>query len=66
MSIIKVIEVMAESPNSWEDATKVAIDKASKSVEGIVSAWVQDQSIHLKDGKIDTYRVNCKISFVVK
>lgn len=66
MSIIKVIEVMAESPKSWEDATKVAIERASKSVDGIVSAWVQDQSIHLKDGVIDTYRVNVKISFTVK
>lgn len=66
MTIKKVIEVMAESPKSWEDATKVAIDKASKSVEGIVSAWVQDQSIHLKNGVIDTYRVTCKISFEVK
>lgn len=66
MSIIKVIEIMAESPKSWEDATKVAIEKASKSVDGIQSAWVQDQSIHLKDGVIDSYRVNCKISFTVK
>jgi flavin-binding protein dodecin len=65
MSVIKVIEIMAESPKSFEDATKIAIDKASQSVDGIQSAWIQDQSVHLKDGVIDTYRVNCKISFAV-
>lgn len=66
MSIVKATEAMAESPEFWKDATRVSIDKASTSVDGIVSVWVQDQSIHLKDGVIDTFRVNCKISFTVK
>lgn len=66
MSVVKVIEVMAESDKSWEDATKTAIEKASKSVKNIASAWVQDQSVKVDDGKITSYRVTLKLTFEVK
>jgi flavin-binding protein dodecin len=66
MSVIKVIEIMAESPKSWEDATANGIAKVSKSVKGITSAWVQDQSVKVKDGEVSAYRVALKVSFEVK
>ena len=64
--VLKVIELMAGSEKSWEDATKNAIEKASKSVKNIKSAWVKDQSVVVKDDKVVEYRVNVKISFGVE
>lgn len=65
MSVLKVIEVMANSEKSWEDAAKKAIEHASKSVKNIRSVYVNEQSATVKDGKLDDYRVNVKITFEV-
>lgn len=65
MAIMKVIEVLADSSKSWEEATETGIKKASKSVKNIKSAFVQSQSVTVKDGSIDKYRVNLKITFEV-
>ncbi len=66
MAILKVIEVLANSEKSWEDATKKAVEQASKSVKNIRSVYVQDQSASVKDGEINDFRVNVKITFEVK
>lgn len=66
MSVLKVIEILANSPKSWEDAANNAVKEASKSVKGIASLYVQEQSAVIKDGKIAEYRVNVKITFKVK
>ncbi|TMM58243.1 dodecin domain-containing protein [Maribacter algarum] len=66
MAILKVIEVLANSDKSWEDATKKAVAQASKSVKNIRSVYVQDQSASVKDGEISDFRVNVKITFEVK
>jgi flavin-binding protein dodecin len=66
MAVLKVIEIMAGSSKGWEDATARAVAKASKSLKGIRSVWVQDQSATVgKNGKIKEYRVTCRISFEV-
>lgn len=66
MAVLKVIEVLADSSKSWEDATKKAVAQASKSVNHIKSAFVQSQSAVVKDGEIANFRVNVKITFEVK
>lgn len=66
MSVLKVIELMASSESSWEDASKQAIQKASKTVHNIKSAWVKDQSISLKDGNVSEFRVTLKVSFEIE
>lgn len=66
MAILKVIEVLANSTKSWEDATAIAVKRASKSVKNIKSAFVQSQSCTVAGGKIKDYRVNVKITFEVK
>jgi flavin-binding protein dodecin len=66
MAVLKVLELLSDSSKSWEDATAKAIAKASKSVSGITSAWVQDQSVSVVDGKVSTYRVTLKVTFAVK
>ncbi|WP_318309560.1 dodecin family protein [Flagellimonas crocea] len=66
MAILKVIEVLANSSKSWEDATNNALEQASKSVKNIRSIYINEQSATVKDGKIDDYRVNVKITFEVQ
>lgn len=66
MAVLKVIEVLANSSSSWDDAAKNALAQASKSVKNIRSIYVNEQSATVKDGKIDDYRVNVKITFEVE
>lgn len=62
-SVYKVIELVGSSTESWEDAAKNAILKASKSLRDLRIAEVLAQDIHLKDGKIEFYRTKIKLSF---
>ncbi|MEM7425799.1 MAG: dodecin family protein [Pseudomonadota bacterium] len=66
MAIMKVIEIMADSDRSWEDAAANGVEQASKSVKNIRSAWVKDQSCVVKGNKVQSYRVTLKITFEVK
>jgi len=66
MAIMKVIEVLSESDKSWEEATEKGVKKAAESIKGIKSAFVQSQSVTVKDGEVAAYRVNLKITFEVK
>lgn len=65
MSVAKVIEITADSPTSFEDAIRQGIERAGERVQGIQSAWVQDQEVRLDNGKITSYRVKLKITFVL-
>lgn len=65
MSVLKVIEILSNSTESWEDATKKAVKHASKSVKNIRSVYVQDQSASVTNGEITEFRVNLKITFEV-
>ncbi|MCB0565894.1 MAG: dodecin domain-containing protein [Phaeodactylibacter sp.] len=66
MSVMKVLEIMAESEKSWEDATAKAIAKASETVKDIRSAYVQEQSVTVMGNKLHKYRINLKITFEVQ
>ncbi len=65
MSVAKVIEVLAQSEKSWEDATQQAYKEASKSVRDIQTIYVREFQAIVENGKIAQYRVNAKITFVV-
>ena len=65
MAIMKVIEVLANSEKSWEEATKKAVKQAAKSVNNIKSVFVQSQSAVVKDDEVTEFRVNLKITFEV-
>ena len=65
MAVAKVIEVSSSSEQSFEDAIKKGIEKASESVHGIKGAWVKEQKVDVSDGGITDYRVDLKISFVL-
>lgn len=66
MSVIKVLELMAESEKSWEDATQKAVTEAAKTVDEIKSVYVKNFNVVVKDDKVVKYRVNVKVSFEVK
>ena len=65
-NIVKVIEVLAQSEKSWEDATKVALEEASKTVKNIKSIYVKEFQAIVENNKIVEYRVDAKISFIVE
>lgn len=65
MSVLKVVELMASSEKSWEDAVRNAVKTAKKTVKGIRSVYVKDQSALVKDNDIVEFRVIVKISFEV-
>lgn len=63
MSVVKVIELIASSKKSFDDAVQEAVKEASKTVRNIDSVWVKDMKAHVKNGKISSYGVICKVSF---
>ena len=65
MAILKVIEVLAESPTSWEDAAKQAVKEAGKTVRGIRSIYVENFQATVRDGEVESFRVNAKITFSI-
>jgi len=65
MAIVKVIEILAQSPKSWEDAAQIALQEASQSVRGIQSIYIKDFQAEVENNKITNYRINAKVSFIV-
>ena len=65
MPILKVLELMANSNTSWEDATQQAVTEASKTLHNIRSVYVKDQSATVNNSKITEYRVTVKLTFEV-
>jgi flavin-binding protein dodecin len=66
MAIAKVIEVIASSSKSFEDAVSGGIKKASETVMDIEGAWVKDTKVVVKKGKIAEWRVILAITFIVR
>lgn len=66
MSIAKVTEVISNSPRSFEEAVENGIERACKTLDGVKSVWVKDQSCRVENGKVTEFRVTLKITFVLK
>ncbi len=66
MAVLKVIEILSNSSESWEDATKKAVKHAGKSVKNIRSVYVQEQSAIVDGDDVTEFRVNVKITFEVR
>lgn len=66
MSIVKVIEVLAESDKSWEDAAAAAVKQAGKTMKNIKSIYIENMEAQVEKNKIVKYRINAKISFVLE
>ena len=66
MSVAKVTEIIASSNTSFEDAVQQGVSRAAKTLAGISSGWVKEQSVVVEDGRITAYRVNLKVTFLLK
>ena len=66
MSVAKVSEITSSSAKSFEDAIQTGIARASKTLENIQGAWINEQTVVVKNGKVAEWRVNMKVTFVLK
>ncbi|HID45721.1 MAG TPA: dodecin domain-containing protein [Chromatiaceae bacterium] len=66
MSVAKITEITATSKKSFDAAVQNGIKRASKTLKNITSAWIADQSVSVKNGKIVRYEVRMKITFILK
>ncbi len=66
MSVAKVSEITASSAKSFEDAIQQGITRATKTLDQVQGAWIQDQEVAVEDGKITEYKVRMKVTFVLK
>lgn len=66
MSVARITEISATSPQSFEDAIKQGIDRANQTLRHVKSAWVKEQQVNLDEGKIVNYQVNLVITFVLE
>ena len=65
MTIARITEISASSKKSFEDAVEKGVERASKTLKNVSGAWVKDQEVSIKDGKVDKFIVKMKISFVL-
>lgn len=66
MSVARVTEITASSKKSFEDAVNIGIARAEKTLQNLKGAWIQEQKVIIENGKITDYRVNMKVTFVLK
>ncbi|MEM1375443.1 MAG: dodecin family protein [Pseudomonadota bacterium] len=66
MSVARVTEIIASSKKGFDDAVEQGVERASKTLKNVESAWVQDQKVVIRDGKIAEYRVNLKVTFILE
>jgi dodecin len=66
MSVARVTEITSASSKSFDDALRVGLERANKTLENVTGAWIKDQEVVAKNGKITEYRVRMKITFVLK
>jgi flavin-binding protein dodecin len=65
MSVAKIIEISASSPESFDEAIRVGVKRASETLDDVKGAWVQDQQVVVDGGTITEYRVALKVTFVL-
>lgn len=64
-SVARVTEINATSPTSFDEAVKVGISRASRTLRNITSAWVKEQRVQIENGEIAAYQVNMLVTFVL-
>ena len=61
--VVKVIELMSESPNSWEEAVQNVVVEANKTLRNIRSVYVKEFTVAVENEKVTSYRINAKVTF---
>jgi flavin-binding protein dodecin len=63
MAVVKIIELIGESPQGWEAAMKEVVAEAQKTLRGITRIGVKEFDVRIREDKIDVYRVRAEVSF---
>lgn len=66
MPVARVTEIIASSKKSFNDAIEEGVDRASRTLDNVKSAWLKDQNVVISNGKITEYRVTLKVTFILK
>jgi hypothetical protein len=66
MTVAKVTEITSTSDKGFDDAIRRGLQRAAKTLKNITGAWVADQEVSVKDGKITNYRVRMRVTFVLE
>jgi len=64
-SVAKVSEISARSDKSFDDAINLGLARAHKTLRNLRSAWIKEQRLDLKDGKVAGYQVNMMVTFII-
>ena len=65
MAVARVTEIIASSSKSFEDAVRIGVRRASKTLDGVQGAWVESQKVVVENNKIKAYRVTLKVTFIL-
>lgn len=65
MTVARITEVISSSPVSFEEAVRLGVERAARTLDNVKGAWVQDQKVIVENGVIADYRVTLKITFVL-
>lgn len=66
MSVGRVVEISAASPQGFEEAIKEGINRATSTLRNVEGCWVKDMNVLIEDGSIVGYKVNLAISFILE
>ncbi len=66
MTVVKIIDLVGESPNSWEDAVKTVIAEAQKTLRGITRIGIKEFDVKMEDDKVEAFRVRAEVSFRIE
>ena len=66
MAVVKVIELLGESGESWEDASRKVVEEATKTLRGVTAVWIKEFQATVENDRVKNFRVNAKVSFVME
>jgi flavin-binding protein dodecin len=66
MSVARVSEITSDSKKGFDDAIQQGIKRANKTLKNVTGAWIRDQEVIIREGKIKSYRVKMKVTFVLE
>ena len=65
MTIARVTEISSTSTESFDDAIKQGVARATKTLRNVKSAWIKEQRVDLENGQVAEYQVNMMVTFVL-
>jgi flavin-binding protein dodecin len=66
MAVVKIVELLAESQEGWEDAARQAVAEATRTIRGVRSVYISEFQATVENDKVQAFRVNAKVSFVLE